>query len=310
MSTFIFSPYNTINLSTGTFYAHLVTAVPLTTNTVVSDLVLCSVAGYVPVVLTGVSLTATKWTANSITFPIYNFTTAILGVVICKQIGGTPSGTDPVLAYSDLSNSLNQSINSGLGNTNILVEVTTNGFVSYTDNYIYASGLNPADIPIPYGSIYMLGTGNNTITSNNVITYTNPITSGKIVSTTETGFNSNGFDRSLISPSNAKQYYVFDFTKFTVKVGDFNVYSMSSTTNVTLWGSNNSAALSTAFTSNTNWTSLASSAGLVANTWNVLTTTNSTYWRYLRLASNASDIALQEIEMYNSFILSPTLNML
>jgi hypothetical protein len=303
MSTFTFSPFNTANLATGTFYAHLVTTIPNISNTVVSDLVLCAVGGYVPVVLTGVSLNSTRWTANNITFPIYNFTSPIIGVVICKQIGASPASTDPILAYSDLSNSLNQSITSGTGNVNILVEVTTNGFVSYTDNFIYASGSNPADQVVPFGSIYMLATSNNTLA------YVNPITSAKIVSSHEAGSNSNGFDRSLISPSTPRQFYVFDFTRFTVKVGDFNIFSMSTTTNVTLWGSNSPSALTTAFVSNTGWTSLASSTGLAASAWTTLTSSNGTYWKYLRLASNTADIALQEIELYNSFILSPTLNM-
>lgn len=302
-ATFTFSPFTVTNLATGTFYAHLVTTVPATNNTLVSDLVLSTASGYVPVVLTGVSLSATRWTANNITFPVYNFTTPVVGVVICKQVGGVPATTDPILAYSDLSNSLSQTISSGTGNVNILVEITSNGFVSYTDNYIYASGANPNDVPIPYGLVYMLGTSNNTLS------YTNPITSAKIISNHEAGSNSNGFDRSLISPSTLRQYYTFDFTRFTVKVVDFNIYSMSNTGNVSLYGSNSASAWNTAFISNTGWTSIATSTGLTASAWTTLTSSNTTYWKYLKLGSNAADIGLQEIELYNSFILSPTANL-
>lgn len=302
-NTYTFPPFATANLSTGTFYAHLVTTVPSQSATLVSDLVLPSVGGYVPVILTGVSLNASRWTANNITFPVYNFTSPVVGVVICKQSSGSPAPTDSILAYSDLTNSLTQSINSGTGSINLFVEVSTNGFVSYTDNYIYASGVNPNDEAVPKGLIYMLGTNNNTTT------YSNPITSAKIISTHEAGSNTNGFDRSLVSPSSVRQYYIFDFTEFTIKVGSFNVYSMATTGNVTLWGSNSSSAYNTGFISDTGWTQLTTATPLTASTWVALTSTNTDYWKYLRLKSVNADISLQEIELYNSFILSPTQNM-
>ena len=302
-NTYTFPPFATANLSTGTFYAHLVTTVPSTNNTLVSDLVLPSVSGYVPVILTGVSLTASRWTASNITFPIYNFTTPVVGVVIAKQSGGSPAPSDSILAYSDLTNSLSQSINSGTGSVNLFIEISTNGFVSYTDNYIYASGDNPNDEPIPKGLIYMLGTNNNTTS------YTNPLTSAKIISIHEAGSNTNGFDRSLVSPSTVRQYYIFDFTKFTVKVADFYVYSMSNTANISLWGANSSSAYNTGVISDSGWTQLNTPVPLVANQWTNLASTNTSYWKYLRLKSNSADISLQEIELYNSFILSPSQNM-
>ena len=39
-NTFTFSPFSVTDLATGTFYAHLVTTVPATNNTLVSDLVI------------------------------------------------------------------------------------------------------------------------------------------------------------------------------------------------------------------------------------------------------------------------------
>jgi hypothetical protein len=302
-STFTFPPFNTANLSTGTFYAHLVTTIPNINNTLVSDLVLSVASGYTPVLLSGVALTATKWSANNITFPIYNFTTPVVGVVICKQVGTTPANTDPILAYSDLANSLSQNVTSGNGNVNLFVDVATNGMVTYTDNYIYSSGSNALDQSVPYGLIYMLGTTNNTGS------YINPLTSAKIIASTEAGSSSAGFDRSLVSSTNLRQNYGFDFTKFTVRVGGFAVYVMTTSTNVILWGSNSPSAWNTAYSSNTGWTALTTATPLIANQWTTLTSTNDSYWKYLRLSSNNSDISLQEIEMYNSFILSPTANM-
>lgn len=303
MSTFTFPPFNTANLSTGTFYAHLVTTTPLNTSTLVSDLVLCSIPGYVPVLLTGVTLSTSKWTANNITFPIYTFTTPVVGVVICKQIGSSPATTDPILAFSNLSNSLNQDITSGTGAVNLFIEVSTDGFVSYTDNYIYSAGNYVNDQAVPYGLIYMLGTSNNTIS------YINPLTNSKIISKHEAGSNSNGCDRSLVSTSNLRQSYAWDFTKYTVKVGNFYIYPMTTTGNVTLWATNSAAAWNTAFISNTGWTSIATASSLTGGVFNSLTSTDQTYWKYLKISSNTADIALQEIELYNSFLLSPTTNM-
>ena len=302
-STFTFPPFNTTNLATGVFYAHLITTTPNIANTLVSDLVLCSVPGYVPVLLTGVSLTPTRWSANNITFPIYNFTTPIVGVVICKQVGGTPANTDPILSYSDLANSLSQNVTSGTGNVNLFVDVATNGMVTYTDNYIYSSGANALDLAVPYGLIYMLGTNNNTGS------YLNPLTSTKIISSTEAGSSSVGFDRSLVSTTNLRQNYGFDLTKFTIKVGDMAIYTMTTSTNVILWGTNSPSAWNTAYTSSTGWTALTTATPLIANQYTTITSTSTSYWKYLRLSSNNSDISLQEIEFYNSFILSPTANM-
>jgi hypothetical protein len=303
-ATFTFPPFNTANLSTGTFYAHLVTLIPNIANTLVSDLVLTTAVGYQPVLLTGVNLTASKWTSDNITFPIYTFTSPVVGVVICKQLGGTPAPTDPILAYSDLSNSLSQSVNSGTGSVNLFVDINTTGIVTYTNNYIYSSGDNALDEAIPKGLIYMLGSNNNTGF------YVNPITSAKIVSSTEAGSSSSGFDRSLVSPSTLRQNYGFDFTRFTVSADKIAVYVMSNSGNVILWGSNSPSAWNTAYSSNTGWTALTTATPLVANTWTTLTSTNTNYWKYLRFSSNTSDISLQEIEFYNSFILSPTANMI
>lgn len=303
MATFVFPPFSTANLSTGTYYAHLVTTLPNNTDTLVSDLVLCNVAGYVPVLLSGVTLTSSKWTANNITFPIYTFTTPILGVVICQQIGSSPAPTDPILTFSNLSNALNQNITSGTGAVNLFVEISLDGIVSYTDNYIYSSGDYVNDQAVPYGGIYLLGTVNNTAP------YTNPLTNNKIISKHEAGSNSNGFDRSLVSPSQLRQSYAWDFTKYTVRVGNFYIYPMTTTANVTLYGTNSPTAWNTAFASNTGWTVLASASSLTGGQFNALSVTDTTYWKYLKIASNTADIALQEVELYNSFIKSPTSNM-
>ena len=303
-NTYTFPPFNTANLATGTFYAHLVTVIPNITNTLVSDLVLTTAVGYQPVLLAGVTITASKWSADNITFPIYTFSSAVVGVVICKQSGGVPAATDLILAYSDLSNSLSQSVNSGTGSVNLFVDINTTGIVTYTNNYIYSSGDNSLDESVPKGLIYMLGSNNNTGS------YVNPITSAKIISSTEAGSSSSGFDRSLVSPSTLRQNYGFDFTRFTVSVGKLAVYAMSTSGTVILWGTNSPSAWNTAYSSNTGWTALTTPTPLVGNAFTTLASTNTNYWKYLRLSSNTSDISLQEIEFYNSFILSPTANMI
>ncbi len=109
MSSYLFTQAQTdlnnsvLDLSTGVYYAHLVTSVPNPAVTTVSGLVLPTVANYAPKVLTGLIYNATKWTFDDANFPVLSYGIAPVGTVICKQTGSSPANTDRVICYSDRS---------------------------------------------------------------------------------------------------------------------------------------------------------------------------------------------------------------
>ena len=95
----------TLDLTTGTFYAHLVTTIPVATNQTVADLVLAAGGSYQPVTLAGRSI-GTDGTGARLTFSDPTWTalwcaaaTTIKGMVICRQAGGSPASTDKVISY-------------------------------------------------------------------------------------------------------------------------------------------------------------------------------------------------------------------
>lgn len=92
-----------------TWYAHLVTAVPVLANTTVANLTLATGGNYAPQVLTGLT-TAADGTGAKVTFsnPTWvGLTTdnsaTIKGMVICKRAGGSPATSDLVESYLELS---------------------------------------------------------------------------------------------------------------------------------------------------------------------------------------------------------------
>uniref|UniRef100_UPI00286C1D5A hypothetical protein n=1 Tax=Chamaesiphon sp. VAR_48_metabat_135_sub TaxID=2964699 RepID=UPI00286C1D5A len=174
MSNFIFNWANaalanaTLNLSTGDYYAHLVTTVPALGHSTVANLVLPAVSGYTSTPLTGLNYNTTRWTFNSFDFPKYAFVSAPTGVVICKRNGASPANTDGIICYSDFNNSIGQTINLAIGAYVVNLQFTANGAINFSYRNRYQSGaFNSANTPIDNGIFYLLGTNNNTTAWNN-----------------------------------------------------------------------------------------------------------------------------------------------
>ena len=114
MASFVFNQAKlsvldgTIDLSTDSFYAVLVTATPTSGVTQKAGLTEATGGNYTPQDLTGQSLALNSSTVE-LTFvnPIWNSLTttsgAILGVVICKGTAGATAGTDEVLAFLEFT---------------------------------------------------------------------------------------------------------------------------------------------------------------------------------------------------------------
>jgi hypothetical protein len=121
---------STLDLATGNYYAHLVTAVPPLTATTVANLVLATADGYAPKPLTGLIKTATKWTFDSVSWLVLNWVTPPVGTVICKRSGTNPAPTDRVVCYSDRSQSLSA------GSYGVLQNFPADGVIKTIDSIV------------------------------------------------------------------------------------------------------------------------------------------------------------------------------
>jgi hypothetical protein len=300
----------TLDLSTGNYYAHLVTAAPALTDSTVANLVLSTASGYAPTALTGLSDNSQRWTFDSFTFPRYIFAvTPPVGVVICKRAGASPVSSDQIICYSDFLNSIGQVIATPVGAYAMVLTFGTSGAINKLYRYQYNSGayVAGANGGIPFGLIYLLGTANNTTTFTNPSPLKLPSlgiggTAQALITDRNSGGTANSTDTA------------WDFGNKAVRVGDFGYLHQSAvSTPVTIYGSNNLPGGLTAadITNNANWTQIATVSAVVNTTagWHLATSSSSTYWRYLRFSSGSSTIGLNEIELYNSSIISPTQNL-
>jgi hypothetical protein len=300
----------TLDLSTGTYYAHLVTSTPLLTDTTVANLVLPTSAGYAGKLLTNMVYTTQKWSFDNFSFPRYTFATLPpIGMVICKRVGASFASTDPVICYSDFVNSLAQVILGQVGIYVVSEEFTASGAISFAYRYQYSSGsyINGANGGVPFGLIYLLGTANNTTS------FSNPSPT-KLPSLGSSGsVQALITDRSISGSANSADT-AWDFGNKSVRVGNFGyTHNQSLSTPVVIYGSNNLPSWSsTEIINNANWTQLATVAPSVNTTigWHIIPVSSSTYWRYLRFSAGSSGIGLNEIELYNSSIISPTQNLI
>ena len=107
-----------------------------------------------------------------------------------------------------------------------------------------------------------------------------------------------------------RQRYAFDFgANIPVRVTQFGFKHRDAITKtIELWGSNVLPTW-TAPDIDSFWTALGSTVNPIAD-WNFINTTNTSFWRYLKIktSDSSSTMSLHEIELYNSSILSPTEN--
>lgn len=100
----------TLPLPTSTFYAHIVIAIPTAATQTVAGLTLASGGSYSPKALTGLSL-GDHGTGYRLTFATPQWTglwlgaaTSMKGIVVCRQIGGSPASTDWTISYCEFNN--------------------------------------------------------------------------------------------------------------------------------------------------------------------------------------------------------------
>jgi hypothetical protein len=311
MSNFIFNAAAaaltaaTLDLSTGNYYAHLVTTTPQLTDSTVANLVLPTISGYVPTVLTGLNDNGQRWTFDNFTFPRYVFAaTPPVGVVICKRLGASPAASDQVICYSDFLNSIGQVILTPVGAYLIGLSFGANGAISRALRYQYSSGSYAVGNTVPHGLFYLLGTENNTRG------FSNPAPS-KVLVKTNYGDGDAVIDGTLFGTNYVAPDYAFDFGSKTAKVGTLGYFcNTGSLGAVNIYGSNILPSWTvTEIINNLNWTLLAanSSPTIDTNNWGFTTSSNSSYWRYLKFSFQAGGVG--ELELYNSSILSPTQNL-
>lgn len=296
---------NTLDLSTGSYYAHIVTATPILSNSTVNNLVLPSTSGYAATVLTGLSYTSTRWTFANFAFPKYLFASAPVGVVICKRSGATPVTTDVVICYSAFFNSIGQPITLTTENYLINLQFGVSGAINFLYRYQYSSGAFATGEPTPKGSLFMMGSKNNTTS------FVNPFTPSQIScvnannATTVTTLT----DRA-VSPQAAFTRAAFNFGSRSIRIGIFGFFTANTGDTVQVYGAGSNLTFdSVNVADNTKWTLLGSMT-VTTSGWNFITTTDQTYWQYAKIETTSLSITLQlrQIEFYSSNVLSPTVD--
>ncbi len=290
---------DTLDLSTGNYYAHLVTAAPVSTNTTVANLVIPTVSGYAPTALTGLSYNANRWSFDSFNFPKYVFASAPTGVVICKRAGASPATTDQIICYSAFHNSIGQTIVLSVGTYVVDLQFGSQGAINFSYLYQYSSGAYDAAAGnLPPGLIRLIATKNNTLP------FANPFNA-------TTSLDGSGLTDGVATGGTVSGRTAFDFGSTRVRIGTFGARytSTSSQISTTLWGSNNVPTWTAAdIDNNAFWVNLGSYSVQTVG-WNLITLNSSTFYRYFKIArANTVQNILGEIEFYNSSALSNTQN--
>lgn len=299
-----------LNLSTGNYYAHLVTTTPLLTDTTVADLILPNSPGYIGTPLTGLVYTASLWTFNSFSFPKFIFaTSAPKGVVICRRLGTTPASTDQLICYSDFTNSIDQAITLQVGTYAVNLQFGPNGAINFNYRYQYNSGSYSTIETIPKGLIYLIGSQNNTFGNFTQIPSTKVNASLLVGTNNFFTANTSFTDRNTgTSTATTTTNMVLDFINNRVQVGKLGFRATFAVTNqVTIFGSNDNLVInSTSISSNVGWTQLGALASLIVG-WNLFDINSPTYWRFIKI--QGLSLPCSEVEFYDSAILSPTINL-
>jgi hypothetical protein len=308
MPSFNFNSAPLESLATGTYYATVVTATPIPANSTVADLTQPS--GFTPYTLTGLSFTS-NWTFDDFTFPEFTYNQAPRGIVIAKQVGGSPASSDPLINYSPFVNSLNQETPLSLGTYFIPVDFTSKGAITLQQVYRYESGsyVPGANGGFPHGLIYLLGTRNNTQS------YLNPsggIQFKTVISRAKgTAYYLTDRNTAVAGSSNELTAIYFDFGEARIRFGSIAVHFTSSFSpnTTTIYASNSliSGFELAQLQGTAQWTAIGSipNSGGGGSPRVGAVTDQSTYWRYLKIESLTGPA---EIEFYDSTIETPYLN--
>ena len=294
MTSYLFPPSNSEDLSTGNYYIHLVNSVPSPTYTTANQLNISDAIGYYPVSLTGLIYTPKKWTFSSVSFPTYTFNTVPIGVVICKKLSNNPAPSDPILYYADITNVLAQPIILTTGKYAIKIVFPQKGIIIFSDYYQYYAGNYVNNDTIPKGLMYMLGSRNDTQAY--LSPFNNAVIDNSVPST------ANLFDRQL-SPLNVTQEkYCFNFGSRRIRVGTIAFWCEGTQYNIwTAYGSN--TYVSGTIDVDGDWTVLCSSTYGYPGV-NFMTSVNNTYWKHIKFVNSSRVGVLVEVEFYNSSMYS------
>ena len=306
MASFLFSPANSEDLSTGTYYIHLVTSTPNTTATTVVDINTSDAINYQPKLLTGLTYNQTKWTFSDTSFPTYTYNTIVTGVVIAKRLSNNFYPSDPILYYADIQNVLFQPVSLTTGKYTISIKFPIDGVIAFSQYYQYSGGAYINNEVVPKGLMYLLGTRNNTQS------FVSPLNNSILTNNT----NVDLFNRSIdflntegITP------ICYEFGSRRIRLSTIGLFhrgdagDLSPTTTYTVYGSNTVPDLTTLNINNPIfWTLIGTSNNMVAG-WNFINCTNTTFWKTLKFVSSNRKL-LQEIEFYNSTMYSTDENLM
>jgi hypothetical protein len=317
---------NSLNISTGNYYAVLVQTLPDVNTTTVGGLNFCSGAGYTAVPLSGlVYIPNSKWTFDDFRFSKAQFSTPVLGVVICKRLGALPAITDIPIVFSSLINSFNYPHILKPGNFAVDIDIPTSGLIQFETFTGYSSGTWNNALPYSGDIFSLIGTNNNTVpysnpctlvAANNKVRTTVLNASGTLVNT------ENGTDRNSATnlgiPTN--KLVIIDFwgmggvARKLIKPGKF--YFQDSASGIPLfdwklYGSND-PNLYNDLSNPTYYTELAniynSNYNNLANGGYFFNVTNPNYWRFLIFQTKDFYAPINEIALYESTVISNTIN--
>ena len=306
-----------LDLSTGTYYAHLLTAAPLPSYTQSSSLQVSTATNYAPLPLSGLSYSGGIFTFTNPLSNRLTSTTAINGMAILRQGGASPASTDLPIVYSSTQNLAGAETTVTPNGEKVRIIFGTSGAIQVLSTTGYKSANYSGSAPDQYGLFYLLGTKYNTQT------FQNPSTSsynGVRVKTANMGFSSGGYgtatgftDRNIsggagyLDYTSQREYIVFDFGSSSsvdraVKLGSilmhgYYYYGGPGACTLQVWGSNGSSSIvplidstgsSTPYISNADWTQLTTySYTSTPNTYFTLQipVNASQYFRYIKVGN-------------------------
>jgi hypothetical protein len=317
MANFIFNSansqisLNTLDLSTGNYYAHLVVSVPVIGSSSVANLDLVSVPGYTSRLLTGLSLNASRWTFDSFDFPLNAFNPAPVGVVICKMSGATPSSTDLVICYSDFVNSISQIVLFTAGSYVVNLQFSSLGAINFSYRYQYSSGAYFNNETFPKGLIYLIGSNNNTLSFSAPTSKILQRFSGVVGTISLINRVSDG----TFSAAGGTKLYGLDFQSLLVKPGTLRLFSAPPSAgtpfaNYTIFASNNANINAVNWTDLSLYTQLGVPTGVTSSFEISIPLNSLTFWRFflIQVVTGNTTTYTLEAEFYNSSALSPTIN--
>jgi hypothetical protein len=318
MTAFTFNSAPLSTLNSGIYYVFPVSALPLQTYSTVSQV--ASVPGFVPVTLTNRQLTATGLFFDDFEFPFFNYSTNVIGYVIAKQAGGSSQASDPLLCFSSFINSLGDDITTPPDEyTNRFSIDPVRGVLERIPAYRYTSGATYIPLPdqanYPRGTLYMIGTRNNTVV------FANPSDGLRLSLYKADGSgNSNLGDRTF-GGSGEPVNMLVDCRTGAIRVGSLMLRTNVGAINqVELYGSNSIAELSLtsaalisgAYANAANWTLISNGSVNIAgnNVWSrVDSVDQQTFWKYLKIKSAGTGDLVQGLEFLNSSYQSTKINM-